>query len=597
LTSIDDDANVVDGLPLDACSRSAVTFRYRLAVIVALAAIYVAAAKFGFTMAFTADQVTLVWPPTGLSLAALMLFGIDVWPGVFLGAFIANFTTHEGVGVAGLIAAGNTLEAVVAAWGLRRFVGTGNAVSWLRYAVGISVFAAAGTTMISATIGVTSLCLGGLQPWTAFTPLWWRWWLGDAAGDLLIAPLILTWRARPRARDPIEICTFAICIATAAYAVFGRRVTTAAMYPLEYTLFPLIIWTAIRFGIAGASIANVLTAGIAVWGTVRGFGPYGLRHGDEELMLLQVFLGVVATSGLILGAAISERDASKARKAGMLEAALDCIISLDHLGRILEFNPAAERTFGFRKREVMGREMADVIIPERLREHHRRGLAQYSRDDGKHFEGRRFETIAQRADGREFPVELSITRIPSDGPPVFTGFLRDITEQRNITKQLTFRATHDGLTKMLTGAAFMERLTVAVAQANSAGRGDIAVLFVDLNKFKAVNDEFGHAVGDRLLVAIGRRLRASVRPSDSVGRMGGDEFAVILERFGDMADVLAVVERIQKALDRPFKVDGRRIRPSASVGIAFASQHGSRAEDLIRAADAAMYKAKAQGAR
>lgn len=549
-------------------------------------------------MAFTAEQVTLVWPPTGLSLAALLLVDLKVWPGVFLGAFVANITTNEPLVVASCIATGNTFEAVTAAWAIRRFVGARDAVNWLRYAIGLIVFGAIASTVISATIGVTSLCAGGLQPWTAFGPLWWTWWLGDAAGDLLVAPALLTWSARPRMKTPqeaIEVGMLVACLLVTSAVVFTRQFATAAPHPFEYAVFPWVTWAAVRFGVAGVSIANVLIAGVAVWGTVQGLGPYAAGQGDERLMLLQVFMGTVAGSGLILGAAISERDASKARKAGMLEASLDPIITIDHLGRILEFNPAAERTFGYREDEVVGREMAGLLIPDHLRDDHRRALAHYSPANASRVIGRRVEMLARRADGTEFPVELSITRIPSDGPPVFTGFLRDITEQRKVVKQLAFRATHDGLTKILNSAAFMERLTLAVRQANIGGRSDIAVLFVDLNKFKAINDRFGHVFGDRLLIALARRLRACVRPSDSVARLGGDEFAVLLEKVTDEAAVSAVVHRIRKALDKPFSIAGREIHTSASIGVAFGSQNDPRPEDLLRAADAAMYRAKASG--
>jgi diguanylate cyclase (GGDEF)-like protein len=168
--------------------------------------------------------------------------------------------------------------------------------------------------------------------------------------------------------------------------------------------------------------------------------------------------------------------------------------------------------------------------------------------------------------------------------------------QRKRAHQLTFRATHDSLTKMLNGAAFMERVAVAARQANIGGRSDVAVLFVDLDKFKAINDRFGHSTGDRLLMAIARRLRACVRPTDSIARMGGDEFAVLLERVDNDGDITAVVDRIRDELDRPFHIDGHVIRATASVGIATGSKAGPRAEDLIKAADSAMYEIKA-GAR
>jgi diguanylate cyclase (GGDEF)-like protein/PAS domain S-box-containing protein len=557
--------------------------------------VYLVAAKLGLTTAFTAQQVTLVWPPTGFALGVLMLVGPDLWPGILLGAFLANVTSHQPVAVALAIAAGNTLEAMTAAWLLRQFIATPMSQSWERGMLAVVVFGALASTVISATIGATSFCASGLQPWSSFWSMWRTWWLGNAAGDLIVAPALLAFSARPRLldwRQRIEVGTLVAGLAITSIVVFARRFDNAAHYPLEYLVFPFLIWAAIRFGIAGAAFANLLTATIAIWGTGRGYGPYAIGQGDERLMLLQIFLSVVSSSGLILGATVSDRDAARVRRAGMVEAALDCIISMDQTGRIIEFNPAAERAFGYTRAEAYGRDFAGLIIPEHLREFHRRAIMRHHRLGDPGLLGRRFETVAVRADGHEFPIELSMSRVPTAGPPIFTAFIRDITEQKRMVKQLAFRATHDGLTNVLNNAAFMERLTLAARQANVGGRHDIAVLFVDLNKFKSINDRFGHVVGDRLLMAIARRLRGAVRPHDSVGRLGGDEFAVLLEHVTDRSDVDAVVHRVQRAMDEPFNVDGTEIRASVSVGISLASKDGPRPEDLLRAADSAMYFVK-----
>jgi diguanylate cyclase (GGDEF)-like protein/PAS domain S-box-containing protein len=557
---------------------------------IVVAAIYFIAAKFGLMMAFSAEQVTLVWPPSGFALAALLLVGPEVWPGIFAGAFLANITTHEPLGVALAIAAGNTLEAVIAATLLRRYAAVPVSRSWLRCMLGVILLGALASTIVSATIGVTSLCAAGLQPWTAFGTLWRTWWLGDATADLIVLPAILAFSARPRDsgwRERVEIAGLAAGLLGVSVFVFARHVETAARYPLEYLIFPFLIWAAIRFGIAGAAFANVLAAVVAISGVVS-----QRSQSDERLMLLQIFLGVISSSGLLLGATVSDRDASRERKAGMLEAALDCIIWMDQLGRIVEFNPAAERTFGRTRAEALGRDFAELLMPEHMRDFHRRAIARPSRPGDPGMLGRRFESIALRADGTEFPVEWSLSHVPSSGPPIFTAFVRDITEQKDMVKQLAFRATHDGLTNVLNNAAFMERLTLAARQANVGGREDMAVLFVDLNKFKVINDRYGHAVGDRLLIAIARRLRAAVRPSDSVARLGGDEFAILLEHVADQDDVDAVVERVQHAMDQPFNVDGREIQASASVGIALASEHGPRPQDMLRAADSSMYQVK-----
>jgi integral membrane sensor domain MASE1 len=145
-----------------------------------LAAVYFGAAKLGLTMAFVAEQVTAVWPPTGIALAALLFFGYRVWPGIALGAFLANATANEPLATATGIALGNTLEALAGAWMLRRLVQFDPALGRVKDVLGLVVLAAVLSTLVSATVGVTSLCLGGVKPWTAYPAIWTVWWLGDA---------------------------------------------------------------------------------------------------------------------------------------------------------------------------------------------------------------------------------------------------------------------------------------------------------------------------------------------------------------------------------------------------------------------------------
>ena len=143
-------------------------------------------------MAFVAEQVTAVWPPSGIALATVLIFGHRVWPGIALGAFFANATTGAPIAAAIGIAVGNTLEAMSGAWLLRRFVGFDPSLHRLKDVLGLAVLAAGLSTMVSATIGVASLCFAKVQPWGSYGRLWWVWWLGDATSDLVVAPLILT---------------------------------------------------------------------------------------------------------------------------------------------------------------------------------------------------------------------------------------------------------------------------------------------------------------------------------------------------------------------------------------------------------------------
>jgi diguanylate cyclase (GGDEF)-like protein/PAS domain S-box-containing protein len=563
----------------------------RAAAILIVAVLYFLLATVGSAAPSAARETTLVWPAAGFSLAAVLLLGPRLWPAIFAGAFVTSAAAHEPMWVSFAIAAGNTAEALAGAWMLRHAAGFRLSLARLRDAVALLVFGALASTTIGATIGVASLCVSGVEPSGMFGTLWWAWWLSDVGGVLLVTPLLLAWARWSwqdiRVNGALEAAALIISLVITNVIVFSGRVTGGAThYQLEYTVFPFLVWAAIRFGVTGAATANVLTAAIAVWGTIHGVGPYATGPGIEPLRLFQVFMTVASGTGLLLGAAISERNASEARKLGMLDAALDCIVTTDHTGRIVEFNPAAEETFGYRRSEAIGRDMAELIMPEHLRADYRQGLA---RSAGS---GRRFETTAMRADGSEFPVELSITRIPHTNPPMFTGFLRDITEQKQTVNQLAFRATHDGLTDLLNRTTFMSRLNDAT---RAVGDGSVAVLFVDLDNFKTINDRLGHAIGDRMLVAAARRLRGCVRPGDTLARLGGDEFAILIERVTGDTDVAGVVDRIRRALAQPFSIDHHDLIATASIGVARSSDDLAGPEELLRAADSAMYRAKAAG--
>ena len=153
---------------------------------------YVIAARLGFQFAFVAEQVTTVWAPTGIALAALLLWGPSLWPAIWFAAFVANVGTQAPLWTAGGIATGNTLEAVAGAWMLRRMPGFDPTLRRLPDAVAFIVVGAVTSTAISATVGVTTLCAAGVQPWMRFAELWSDWWLGDALGALVVAPAVLT---------------------------------------------------------------------------------------------------------------------------------------------------------------------------------------------------------------------------------------------------------------------------------------------------------------------------------------------------------------------------------------------------------------------
>ncbi len=456
-------------------------------------------------------------------------------------------------------------------------------------------------------------------------------------------------------------------------------------------------------------------------------------HACRSLAMDRAFLESTRSVGLQIGQFMERSRAeqavrlSEARTRSILEAALDCIISIDHRGIVQEFNPAAERTFGYARDEVVGRELAEMIVPPALRDAHRRGIERYLESSVPHVLGKRIEVDAMRSDGSTFPIELAISRVEGPGAPSFTAYLReitgrleselqlraaderyrtlvehlpavvyvaeaggagawsyvspqiettlgftpeewmadpdlwarqlhpddrdaviaadeatlarraeatlvseyriltktgdlvwvrdemvaiavehgrptqirgvmvDITERKQLEERLTQHAFYDTLTGLPNRVLFMERLEHALARQERSRPGSVAVMFLDVDDFKVINDTLGHGPGDRVLAAIGARLASVARRIDTPARFGGDEFTLLLEDMDSLEDVTAVAERVAEQFVEPFRVDDHELTLSASLGIAIATDGSITGEELVRHADIAMYRAKENG--
>ncbi|HSF17136.1 MAG TPA: MASE1 domain-containing protein [Vicinamibacteria bacterium] len=444
---------------------------------VILTLVYFAAGKLGLSLAFVHASATAVWAPTGVSLAAFLLLGYRVWPGIFLGALLVNLTTAGSVATSIGIATGNTLEGIAGAYLVNRFASGRRAFARSRDILKVTFLAAMLSTMISATIGVTSLTLGGFASIGDGLSIWITWWLGDAVGALIVSPPIILWVNHPRfewnPRQTLEAGLLLLAVVFVGLVVFGGVLSSETQnFPLEFICLPLLVWAAFRFSPRESATAMLVLSGIAIWGTLRGFGPFVLESPNQSLVLLQAFMGVVAVTTLVLAALVSEQ--------------------------------------------------------------------------------KRFET------------------------------------------KLLHLVDHDPLTRLLNRRRFVADLGHQLAQARRYGtRG--ALMFVDLDDFKDVNDRMGHLVGDRLLSDISRLFRRRLRDSDLIGRLGGDEFAVLLPH-ADRLQALTVARQLKEAIASHVTwVDGQPVASTASIGIAFFPEDGATAERLLTHADAAMYGAKAAG--
>jgi integral membrane sensor domain MASE1 len=290
-----------------------------LLTLLLIAAAYVAAARFGFSFALATKQVTAVWPPTGIAIAALLLCGYRVWPGIWLGAFVSNAMSAEPVWAAAAIATGNTVAPVLGKFLLQRF-GFQNAIERVHDVLLITVVGSAAAMIVSATNGVIVLALARIVPWSDLPSVWWVWWTGDAMGVLLVAPLILTWVSNARLGGftyarALELALLTVTMLVASWVSF------LSTLPLRFSVYPFIIWTALRFRQRETATAIVIIAGIAIWATAHDLGPWGKGPFDLRLIQLDSWMSVFAFTALVLGAANAEKQTARAALGAMLEEA------------------------------------------------------------------------------------------------------------------------------------------------------------------------------------------------------------------------------------------------------------------------------------
>jgi diguanylate cyclase (GGDEF)-like protein/PAS domain S-box-containing protein len=301
-------------------------------------------------------------------------------------------------------------------------------------------------------------------------------------------------------------------------------------------------------------------------------------------------------------AAIDLRE-SRELAVAIQETALDSIITIDSSGTILAFNAAAEATFGFKASQAVGAKLAELIVPERLREPYRRGLESHLKKGDGPILGKRVEMPALRASGEEFPVEVAVVANALRGSVCFTATIRDLTDRKRAENELAHAAMYDRLTGLPNRMLLLDRVQQALDR-GLRWRRLFTLMFLDFDRFKLINDGLGHDVGDTLLCEIAARLTSELRCGDSLSRpesgtcaarMGGDEFVVLIEPIRQVEDALAVADRLLAALARPYRLGPHEVFSTASIGIVVAGDDYKRAEDLIRDADTAMYEAKRAG--
>ncbi len=271
---------------------------------------YALAGKLGLALAFVNPSTTAVWPPTGIALAAILIFGPRAWPGIFAGAFLVNETTAGSVATSLAIAAGNTFEALVGVYLVNQFAAGPKVLNRGR-TLALFVLLAALVSTVSATVGVTALALAGFAAWPEYGRIWLTWWLGDAIGAVVVAPVLLLWAAHPRVAwtrsQLVELAAVLLSLIGVGWAVF-----VASDYPLGFLTLPVCIWAAFRFGQREAATATCILSVLATWATVHGYGSFATTQPvNAALLELQLLMAVTTIVGLAVGGAVAARHAAE----------------------------------------------------------------------------------------------------------------------------------------------------------------------------------------------------------------------------------------------------------------------------------------------
>jgi diguanylate cyclase (GGDEF)-like protein len=440
-----------------------------LPLLAALTAVYFLAGKFGLKLAFVNASSSAVWPCTGIALAAFLILGYRVWPAILTGAFLVNVTTAGSVLTSLGISTGNTLEGVAGCYLVCRFASGQRVFERAQDIFRFAFFAGMLSTTISATVGVTTLALGGFADSARYGAIWTTWWLGDAVGAVLVTPLVLLWWENPRVnwsrKKIVELVVLFLGLFSTCWVVFGNRFHSAVKnYPFEYLCIPFLVWAAFRFGRRKAATAVCALAVSATWGTLHGFGPFARESVNTSLLLLQTFMGIMAVTSLVLAAEVTEH--------------------------------------------------------KRAEEH---------------------------------------------------------------AQQL---ATSDALTGLANYRRLLDALDQEIKRYGRTGKS-FAVLLLDLDGLKKVNDALGHTVGNRALCRLANILQMHSREIDTAARYGGDEFVVVLTET-ESESAQHVAERVAEQL----RSDGEKPPLTVSVGTAVYPRDGRTIEELLHTADSDLYEKK-----
>ena len=589
-------------------------FKQRFIEILLVAALYFISARVGQIFAIPPGNVTPVWLPSGIMVALALIRGPGIWPGVFLGAFVGNAWAYFSldsfsVAMSAIVAGtcngiGDVLSTVGAVLLLSFISKKPNILDDYRDYTLFVILAVILGPAVSAIFGVSSLALMGFLPWSDFLNVLVTWWTGDSVGAILLAPLILSWYERytkKTVKSAVWKTFMLICGgAFVACILFGMIEVPYWLFLLSYAAAPILLVASLYLGQENCFSALIALSSVAVLATSVSIGPFTSSPQNLNLLALQLFIGVMSYVACLLSITIRQRleVEARAKETANILAQAQQIANLgswelnltsnkltwsDQVFRIFEvdrskFEPSYEgflNTIHPDDRDYVNQAYTDSLINKKPYE---------------------VEHRLMMPDGRiKYVTERCESTFGEGGSPLRSiGTVQDITEKKLADQKILHQAHYDTLTNLPNRFLSLDRLSQLLHEADRDNT-KVAVLFLDLDYFKNVNDSLGHDVGDDLLVEVGKRLKETVRAGDTVGRLGGDEFLVLLRGLHNAEEVTIAVENLLALFESPFILSGHEINISSSLGIVMYPGGGQNSTEVLRNADLAMYRSKELG--
>ena len=576
--------------------------RYDLIRMAGLAFFYAVLAKLVLTVSTANGNVTIFWIPGGLALAALLVWGRKYWPAVFLGAFAAGLMVNDPPAVSFFIAAGNTLETLLAVWLFHKFLGDRLHLKQPRDFFYLALVAIA-SAAISALIGPFTLLIAGYLGWQVISSNILHWWQADTLGILLGTPLFLIWRNFPdgwfSGKGLVETLALITLTLLTGHAVFLDWTPISGQMALGYWIFPFVVWGAVRRGQHGASLIVCITAVQALFGATQGKGVFAADMAQTGLQNFWFYMLILTFVGIALAIFVESRARAKdalkdaeTKLKTILNTIPDLVWLKDADGVYVACNPRFESFVGKKEHEIIGMTDYDFFDKELADFFRKHDLYAIQNRDVNVNE----EAVVFASDGHQETLETTKTPVYDHLGNLIgvLGIGHDITKRKHAESEIKNYANYDQLTQLPNRRLFSDRLEQEVKRAQRESYL-IALLFIDLDRFKEVNDTLGHEVGDQLLVEAAVRIKLCVRDYDTVARLGGDEFTVILSELLNISDIGRIAQDIIDRLTEPFILNDREVYISASIGIAIYPDDALTVADLIKHADQTMYAAKNDG--